>query len=259
MSNSVLLIRAENNEVDARALAKLGIESLIDPYLVITAAPDSEDAERLLTEIGSADWLVLTSASSMKFWSVLVGEARLAGAISSAVEKGLKLAALGESSAESVRKLFELADVPEIFLPEVAYSENLAEALIALANGVPKTAVLPQGNIALVTLPSELAKAGWSVTTGVLYQTGTPEETPFSTFAVKQGQVGSVLLRSPSAAKAFAKFNSGSELAVICAGKTTAEAARTLGLNVKAIADAPDPESVAHATQAFINQTTKQG
>ena len=48
MVKPVLLIRGDNNVADQEALAKLGIESLTDPYIEINVANDSHDGENIL-------------------------------------------------------------------------------------------------------------------------------------------------------------------------------------------------------------------
>ncbi len=46
MIKPVLLVRSENNEVDSAALEMLGIPSIVDPYLEITAASDQREIRR---------------------------------------------------------------------------------------------------------------------------------------------------------------------------------------------------------------------
>ena len=80
MAKPVLLIRGQGNESDQKALAKLGIASLIDPYTEINIANDRAEAENLLTLLSSARlpiWLIATSVNALKFWSQIVGEERL--------------------------------------------------------------------------------------------------------------------------------------------------------------------------------------
>ncbi|MGB8021876.1 MAG: hypothetical protein WCF04_11660, partial [Candidatus Nanopelagicales bacterium] len=78
--SSVLLIRPDSNERDARALAAEGLGSWIDPYLQTTPTADPTGAMELLeavAELGAADspaaWLIATSPRAYPAWSQLVG------------------------------------------------------------------------------------------------------------------------------------------------------------------------------------------
>ena len=71
----VLLIRADGNQDDAQALADLGIETVIDPYIRIDRAPDAADAQRLLAELAlpGSKWLIATSVNAIRCFAELVG------------------------------------------------------------------------------------------------------------------------------------------------------------------------------------------
>ena len=101
MSKPVLLIRADNNELDAQALAELAIETLIDPYLTISIASDSAPAGELLaTLLASAhsaprqSWLIATSVNAINYWAKIIGRELLQQSI--AAHPALKFAAIGE-------------------------------------------------------------------------------------------------------------------------------------------------------------------
>jgi uroporphyrinogen-III synthase len=102
----VLLIRGDNNVADQAALAKLGIASLIDPYIEIKVASDPHDAEKLLAFLSASEsslMLIATSVNALKFWSQIVGEERLRRALSS--RSDLQFAAVGETTASTLRDL----------------------------------------------------------------------------------------------------------------------------------------------------------
>jgi uroporphyrinogen-III synthase len=80
-------------------------------------------------------------------------------------------------------------------------------------------------------------------------------EPPASTRLVQAGAVAAVVLRSPSAARAFASFAPGAVVPVVCAGPTTARAAAALGLDVAAVAADPTPAAVATAVRHVLSPT----
>ena len=61
MTKPILLIRATGNENDALALAKLGLDSVSEPYLEISPVTGPGPAKRLLDELEKADWLIATA------------------------------------------------------------------------------------------------------------------------------------------------------------------------------------------------------
>src|SRR5674476_930750 len=101
MSKPVLLIRAHGNEADADELAKLVLDSLIDPYLQITVSADVYEAQRLLSLLESSPgplWLIATSVNAIGYWAELVGEDLLRKGITS--RRDLNFAAVGNKTAE---------------------------------------------------------------------------------------------------------------------------------------------------------------
>ncbi|HLP23114.1 MAG TPA: hypothetical protein VK139_03625, partial [Microbacteriaceae bacterium] len=60
---SVLLIRANRNEVDAEALAAFGIDCIIDPFMTITPRENDTGVARMRAalEDGEPSWLIATS------------------------------------------------------------------------------------------------------------------------------------------------------------------------------------------------------
>jgi uroporphyrinogen-III synthase len=66
------------------------------------------------------------------------------------------------------------------------------------------------------------------------------------------GQISGVLLRSPSAARAFVDFTGSVDIPVFCAGRTTATQAEVLGLTVSAVSADPSPETVALTISEYL-------
>lgn len=245
MTKQVLLIRAEGNEADSQALSSLGLESTIDPYLTIRASTDRE-AHLLLDSVRTLSdplWLIATSAHALRYWANLVGRANLIDALTS--RGSLRFAAVGASTALAMKEF----GAKEVLLPNTSDSVSLAQML----KGFPvANAMLPQGNIALVTLAAELVDAGWYVQKATVYETATVDEEPSTAGSLRDGGFSAVILRSPSAARALARFAPKPKAVLICIGATTAHEVEQLGLQVGVIAESPTPAAVAQAAKIIL-------
>lgn len=247
MIKPVLLIRGDNNEVDEVALTKLGIASIIDPYIEIKVASDPSEGEGLLSALESSDhpiWLLATSVNALKFWSRIVGEDRLRAAI--ARSTNVKFAAVGESTAQALRKM----DAGDVFTPNEPTGKSLADALVRISP--TGHALIPGGNLAMKSLPSTLTSAGWRVSTAIVYTTSTVENEPKSARLVREREISAILFRSPSAVRALTHFVPNPAVPLICAGTTTAHALEDRGLAAAAISTKPSAQVVASTIYSLL-------
>jgi uroporphyrinogen-III synthase len=238
MSKPVLLIRGTGNDSDALALSRLGVSSLVDPYLKIAVNEETKDALDLLdslVESHGVAWLIATSVNAIRFWTEIVGSERLATAMA---EGHLRFAAIGKATAKALVDL----GATNVLTPQEATSASLTASLLDCP---PSTAIIPGGNLAMTNLPSQLQTAGWTVRTGVVYTTSPVSQEPKSVSLVRKGEIAAVLFRSPSAVRAFLAQVPQPEIPLICSGPTTARAAMELGIRVDAIAEDPTPDTVA--------------
>lgn len=260
MNKPVLLIRADGNDADAESLRSLGIESVIDPYIVIDRASDATDAVRLLTATKDADantWLLATSVNAIRCWAELVGAENLRAAVQN---PNLRFAAVGERTAKALLDIGARA----VATPEVADSASLAEALVDVMaeadqlTQCPPTAIIPSGLLAMKGLPDRLTSSGWQLITGVVYTTVTASSRPPTASQVERQEFSAVIFRSPSAARAFFEFvpKPPKNLALIAAGFTTAKVIEDFGLGVASIPLNPTPDAVAQATKTAIESLT---
>ena len=221
----VLLVRPDGNEADAIALAAQGVPTLIDEYLAVVPAADNSAAAQLLDDLsvaGADDWLVLTSPRAMGAWAALVGADALSRALASARTRGVRVAAVGSSTASSVDSAVELVGQSGV--------EGLVAALTEMPAG---TALVPASGIARPELTSGLAAAGWNVRTAVVYETVPVSERPSSSGALSGGNLMGVVLRSPSAVDAVARWATIPRgVRVFAIGPTTSAAARSQGWDV---------------------------
>lgn len=246
MAKPVLLIRAAGNGSDASALADLGIPTLVDPYLEIARSDDRSDAIELLDSLVNSEgliWVIATSVNAIRYWAEIVGIDELKSAL--AARRGLHFAAIGEATAKSLIDL----GASHVLTPPRADSASLATALLELP---PSAALIPGGNLAMVELPHELVAAGWNVQTGVVYKTAPVATEPSSAALVRSDEIAAVLLRSPSAARAFLTYLPSPTTPIICAGPTTAKAVAEFGIKVGAVAKDPTPATVAAAIASYL-------
>lgn len=249
----VLLVRSEGNDADAESLTALGVPAISDPYVQISARRGDPAAARLLqalreaAEGGTGMWVVASSPMAVPAWADAVGEDVLHAAAAAASAGGVRGAATGARTAATLRAM-GLADV---VIPAAASARDLVDLMGAHE---PARALFPCGSLALRTLPDGLRERGWQVEEGVVYDTSTVDEVPGSSLLVERSAVSAVVLRSPSAVRAFVSFvDPPAAVAVVCAGETTATAARAVGLRVDAVAASPASADVARAVAGLLD------
>lgn len=237
MRQPILLIRPDGNDRDAAALRNVGLTAIQEPYLTISLGAQ-KPANRLFEELQSAgenDWLVITSPRAIPAWSSLVGQGRLIEALDEARVRGLRLAAVGPRSAKGLN----------VDLVGSKDGSALAQQLLEFPTG---KALLPQSAIARRELSDLLGEAGWQVVSASVYQTETVTEEPRSARAASAGNIDGVLLRSPSAVFALARWTKG-RLRAYAVGPTTQRAAKTQPWDVVNI-DLGTPAEVAAQIKA---------
>ena len=255
----VLLIRADGNQDDAAALAELGIDSVIDPYIRIEKSESTTGALAMLAALGEPGpkWLIVTSVNSIRCFSDLVGTEVLRQTIATATN--LRFAAVGARTAAVLREFGAV----EVLTPNQSDSASLAEELAnqSIAPGtvsVPggaaarQTAIIPSGLLAMKTLPNRLEAAGWRLIQGVVYTTVPVAAAPSSVAAARACEFSAVIFRSPSAARAFLSFVPAPTIPLVAAGFTTAKVIEDAGLPVASIPSNPTPKSVAAAVKELL-------
>lgn len=242
----VLLIRAAGNESDQHALKDVGIESVIDPYLKITPAKDPAGAFELLAELNStkeSTWVIATSANSLRYWAHIVGVEKLKSEFRT--EKKLRFAAIGSKTAQ----IFREYGAQEVLQPNLATGKNLLGELLQM----PKAhAIMPIGNLTLRLVQEGLIAGGWSVNALIVYTHESVATEPASVNGVEKGEFGAVILRSPSAVRAFLQFVPSPKLPLICGGMSAALELRKAGLTATAIFENPEPTALAELTQTVV-------
>ncbi|MBI1351449.1 MAG: hydroxymethylbilane synthase [Actinomycetales bacterium] len=245
----VLLVRGERNAVDARALAEAGVASISDPYVRTTPSSDPAGGRALVDALRRAvadpdeaaqTWVVATSPMAAPGWQS-AAVADLGSAVREAVAAGVRAAATGDRTAQTLRDLGFL----DVLTPEEPSAAGLAAALADVPAG---RAIFPRGNQALRVLPDALVSAGWRLAEAEVYETTAVPYRPGSAALVESSDVAAVVVRSPSAVRALVGYaRVPMDLPVVCAGRTTASAAEEAGLMVAGVAVDPSPSGLARA------------
>ena len=246
MIRPVLLVRPDGNDTDAAALVAAGIPVLVDPYLVVSPASDEVPGQQLLVDLeasGGGDWLVLTSPRAIAAWNALVGSDALTQAVAGARARGLRVAAVGTSTASTIDPPAELVGT--------SGADALVDDLTALP---PGRALFPHGRLTRPALPDALTTAGWTVASAVVYDTVPVTERPASAGAVSSGNVAAVLLRSPSAVAAVARWaDVPAGVRIVAVGPSTTAAAHERGWDVFSL-PVSDAADVAEAARTMLRE-----
>lgn len=245
---SILLVRpAGAVDDDARAIRARGYEVVADPYLTVAPSTDAgaqSRVQRLLeTLTGEGGWLIVTSAAGPRALVAIAGGDQVREAFGMGIDRGLRFAAVGPASARSLHALGAV----DVLVPPTGHT---ATALLAtLAPEPTSTAVLPRSSIGDPLLPTTLTARGWNVVQEVVYETAIVPTAPTSAAPLHDGAFAAVVLRSPSAAHAVARWAGPlpQHTAVIAGGPTTALAAAGAGLKVSTVAASSRAEDIAEA------------
>ncbi|WP_280797917.1 uroporphyrinogen-III synthase [Aurantimicrobium minutum] len=242
---SILLIRANRNEVDQSALESYGVDCIVDPYLSIAKVHNPVGIARLREALIAPGnkWLVATSTNALSFFQAELKTGELQKIIQT--QRDLRFAAIG---AETEKQLREVG-AEKVLRSSEADSQSLAKVI---AETEPCPVVIPSSSIAMKSLSQTLNSRGFELIEEVIYATESVTHIPASVKQIAANQISGVLLRSPSAARAFVGFNGIVDLPVFCAGRTTATQAGVLGLTVSAVSADPSPETVALTISEYL-------
>lgn len=262
MPKPVLLVRPESstggNERDAKALAELAIDSVIDPYLTVSTVSDSSEANALLREFSTAQWLVFTSARAVASFVELVDGGPSSGNLGQQLESSpnLRIGLVGQNTRDEFIKLFGAAVGLSGFhssrlhlAPEPASSESLAREIIRVTEAAgesPGTVLFAKSNIALNTLPDLLTRSQFEVNQAVVYETREVSH-PRTVNGLANGEFSAVLLRSPSAVWAVRKVAPQINAKIVTTAGATLQAALEAGFVVDEFSESPTAEAVAQA------------
>ena len=152
----------------SEGLRALGAEPVKVPVIEIRPPEDLAPLDRALRELSSYDWLILTSANTVR---ALADRAAALG-LNLAAAARFNVAAVGEVTAEAARQAgFAIALVPESYV-----AESLAKSLAGQTRG--RKVLLARAAVARDVIPHALRAAGATVDVVDAYRNVMPESAP---------------------------------------------------------------------------------
>ena len=197
-------------------LEQLGAEVWVVPLIAVAPFEDGGDLRRLV-ESGDHDWIVFTSVNAVRAVGDALGQLRA------------RIAAVGPATANELRA----RGVEPAFVPDRFAAAEIADGLEPLAGA---RVLLPQSEIAERSFAEGLRARGANVDVVDAYRT--VAVSPTDRELAQLGRADAILLASGSAARSLAAAGGPSDGAlVVCIGPSTAEAARSAGLEVDLVAE----------------------
>jgi uroporphyrinogen-III synthase/uroporphyrinogen III methyltransferase/synthase len=180
-------------------LRALGAEPVEVPVLEIRPPADFAPLDAALRKIDRYDWLILTSANAVR----AVDERATELGIALEQADRLKVAAVGEATAEAVRKAgLQVAYVPETYVAESLVA-GLLEGIHLQTNGVK--ILLARAAVARDLIPDALREAGIAVNVVDAYRNVLPEVAPELLLKAVAGRIDAVTFTSSSSATHLAE------------------------------------------------------
>lgn len=232
------------------ALHAAGAQPLVVPLIrtVPPTDPTELDDALLALEVGYYGWVAVTSAAAVP---VLVDRAEETGHTLAALLDGVRVAAVGGSTARALRDVGVRVDL-------VPIGPSSAATLLAAwppAGDEPSRVLLPLGDLAAPALGDGLTAHGWPVDVVMTYRTvpgPAPEQDVREAWAA--GAVDAILLTSGSTARNLLTLLGAPPAGtlVCCIGTSTEAEARRAGIEVAAIAADQTPGGLVAALATAV-------
>jgi uroporphyrinogen III methyltransferase/synthase len=159
---SIVIPRAAEQARDtAAAVRERGAAAVALPMIEITDPPDAARFARAVAELGSYDWVLLTSSNGVERLRLELERTRR----DARAFGGAKVGAIGPKTAQALSRLGIVADV----VAQEFVGEGLASAV--LAQSQPRRVLLLRALVARDALPDALRAAGAEVDVVAAYQT----------------------------------------------------------------------------------------
>ena len=238
-----------------RMLEDLGARCIEFPTIQIAPPPSWEPLDRAVNRLSDYDWAVFTSVNGVGCFM----ERLLAAGLDVRELKGVKLAAIGPSTAEALRNLGLLPDL----VPGEYRAEAILERLAELGEIEGKRFLIARALDAREILPERLKAMGAEVEVVPAYQTVLPEEDAAAMAALfKYREISCVTFTSSSTVTNFFALMKGEEIrshlrgvAIACIGPITADTARDHGLAVDIM---PSGYTVPELVQSIVDHFAQE-
>jgi uroporphyrinogen-III synthase len=223
--------RSQAGDFEARIIA-LGGEPMLAPAIAIGPPESWTIVDAALRRVETYDWLAFTSANAVR---ALIDRADVIG-VARDIIAGRRLAVVGPATANALASALRA--------PDVVSSAQTAEGLGREISDVENARILfPRGDLASDALALALRDRGAFVDDVITYRTAPGDGLATIVSLVRRGTVDALLFASPSAVKFVAETlgDLPRDVAIVCIGPVTADAARAVGFEPSVVAD--------HATQ----------
>jgi uroporphyrinogen-III synthase len=215
---------AEQAATLADALRAEGADVVEVPTIEVVAADDGGAGLRAaIDQVGTYDWLVVTSAN---------GAERIADALGGReMPAGVSVAAVGPGTADALARL----GVTAALVPERFVAEGLLDAFPNPAGA--GRVLLAQAGAARPVLADGLRAGGWHVDVAVAYRT--ERRAPAPALLARARRADAITFTSASTVESWLAVAgaAGTPPNVVCIGPVTAAAARRGDLAVTRVAD----------------------
>ncbi|MDP9888157.1 uroporphyrinogen-III synthase [Pseudarthrobacter enclensis] len=268
----VLVTRSpERSAALVAALEEAGATPVLLPLIDFERAPDQHALDVACDALaaGAFDWLVVSSATTVH---VLMEKAAERGlGLDQLVPSGTRIAAVGPAT----RRLLEAGGLAVALTPP---GEQSAAGLLDVWPGTGRI-LLPQADIAAPALAEGLAAADSDVTVVTAYRTvdypaaaerrlavqpdaddagaqppSYPLLTPDAAAAdIAAGRMAAVIAASPSAVRRISALGPLAGCRLVVIGRSTADQAVALGLDVAAVAAEPTPDGLVAAVAKALS------
>jgi uroporphyrinogen-III synthase/uroporphyrinogen III methyltransferase/synthase len=176
-------------------LRALGAEPVEAPMLEIRSPESYEPLDAALGKLDRYDWLILTSGNTVRALAERASEL----GIELVPPDSLKVAAIGEATAEAARK----ARFRITFVPVTYVAESLIEGLVGGAAG--QRVLLARAAVARDVLPDALRDAGAQVDVVDAYRNAMPEGAPEQLRTALAGGIDAATFTSSSSVSHLAR------------------------------------------------------
>lgn len=175
----------------SEGLRELGVESVEVPVLEIRPPESFAPLDAALHKIANYDWLIFTSANTVR----AVVE-RVAGSSNLLFSASARIAAVGEATAEALRT----AGLPVDFVPKNYVAESLVAGLAGgqSLNWSGKRVLLARASTARDVIPDALRAAGAEVDVVDAYRNVLPAEAPERLCEALAQQIDAAIFTSSS-------------------------------------------------------------
>lgn len=254
----VLAGAAVNRRAYVTELEAAGASVQIRAVIRFRPPPDPSHLDSALRRLGDFDWLVLTSAQTVRALRQRLQGSRL----STPYARPGKVATIGEATNRAaLRDLGWTSDL----MPRASNTEGLLEALTGLmettkAGGGAPSLLLPQSDLAPQDLCLGLQAAGFSVTPVIAYRTvaNTPVAARLGHAIEAGGSIDALVFMSPSSVRAVRSRVSEPVRwpPVVALGTRTFRECRSAGTGTLTATSEPSPERVVATLTRLLRSRT---